>query len=77
MEVLMTKVVSINASPRLDQGHTGLILEPFLEGLKEKGAAVDLFYASELNVKPCSCGQLSCWYKTPGECICRDSMTTL
>lgn len=73
----MTKVVSINASPRLDQGHTGLILEPFLDGLKEKGAEMDLFYASQLEVKPCSCGHLYCWHRTPGECIYKDSMLQL
>jgi multimeric flavodoxin WrbA len=73
----MVRVVAIDASPRKDQGHKGMILSPFIAGLEERGAAVDLFYASELIVKPCSCGQLSCWYKTPGECICRDSMTTL
>jgi len=73
----MTKVLIINCSPRQDQGHTGLILSPFIAGLKDKGAEVDLFYASTLKVKPCSCGHLYCWHKTPGECIYKDSMTVL
>lgn len=73
----MVKVVAINASPRQDRGHTGMILTPFIEGLKEKGAAVDLFFASKLKVKPCSCGHLYCWYKTPGECVLKDSMSEL
>ncbi len=73
----MVRVIAINASPRKDQGHTGMILKPFLEGMKDKGAEVDLFYASELKVKACSCGHLYCWHKTPGECIYQDSMTKL
>ncbi len=73
----MMKVIVINASPSQDRGHTGMILSPFIEGLKEKDAEVDLFYASALNVKPCSCGHLYCWHKTPGECIYQDSMTEL
>lgn len=73
----MVKVVAINASPRQDQGHTGMILAPFIAGLKESGAEVDLFFASTLKVKPCSCGHLYCWHKTPGECIYQDSMGEL
>jgi multimeric flavodoxin WrbA len=48
----MVRVVAIDASQRKDQGHTGMILSPFIAGLEKRGAAVDLFYASELNVKP-------------------------
>jgi len=73
----MVKVVAINASPRGDRGHTGMILSPFIAGLEERGAEVDLFYASELKVKACSCGHLYCWHETPGECIYKDSMTKL
>jgi len=54
-----------------------MILTPFIAGLEDKGAEVDLFYASELKVKACSCGHLYCWHKTPGECIYQDSMTKL
>ena len=73
----MVKVVAINASPRLDRGHTGMILSAFIEGMKEKCAEVDLFYSSALDVKPCSCGHLYCWHRTPGECIYQDSMLEL
>jgi multimeric flavodoxin WrbA len=38
------KVLAINSSPRMDKGNTALILNPFLEGMKEAGAEVDLFY---------------------------------
>lgn len=31
------KVLAINSSPRMDRGNTALILNPFLEGMKEAG----------------------------------------
>ncbi|MFU8827575.1 MAG: flavodoxin family protein [Brevefilum sp.] len=70
----MPKVFVINGSPNQARGNTGMILEPFLEGLKENDAAVELFYASQLKVHPCACGKIICWNKTPGECVYKDSM---
>ncbi|GAH36327.1 unnamed protein product, partial [marine sediment metagenome] len=31
----MVKVIVINGSPSMDEGNTALILNPFLEGMKE------------------------------------------
>lgn len=73
----MLKVFAINGSPNQSKGNTAMILEPFLEGLTENNAAVDLFYASQLKVQPCSCGSLYCWRRTPGECIFQDTMQTV
>ena len=70
----MLKVTAINGSPNQAKGNTAMILEPFLEGLIEKNAVVDLFYASQLKVQPCTCGSLICWQQTPGECIFQDAM---
>ena len=70
----MLKVVAINGSPNQAKGHTAMILKPFLDGLKSEGAEVKLYYASQLKVKPCSCGHLYCWNRSPGECIFQDSM---
>ncbi len=70
----MTRVFAINGSPRLDKGNTGLILSTFLQGLELNGAEVDLFYSSRLKIRPCNCGHLYCWNRTPGECIHKDSM---
>ena len=37
----MTKVIVINGSPSMDKGNTALILNPFIEGMKDiLGAAV-------------------------------------
>jgi len=70
------KVLAINSSPRMDKGNTALILNPFLEGMKEAGAEVELFYTSKLKIHPCT-GEFNCWIKTPGECLHNDDMKIL
>lgn len=72
----MTKVVAINGSPKMEKGNTAKILTPFLEGMKEAGASVELFYAKRLNVKPCA-GDFYCWDKKPGQCHIDDSMQSV
>ncbi|WMW23829.1 flavodoxin family protein [Methanolobus sediminis] len=70
------KVLAINSSPRMENGNTAMILDPFLKGMEEAGADVDLFYTSKLDIKPCT-GEFNCWYKTPGECYQDDDMKLL
>ncbi len=70
------KVLAINSSPRMDKGNTALILNPFLEGMKEGGAEVELFYTRKLNINPCT-GEFNCWLKTPGKCYQNDDMNIL
>jgi multimeric flavodoxin WrbA len=72
----MTKVVVINGSPRLEKGNTFLVLSPFLQGMTDAGADVELFYASRLDVEPCT-GEFHCWYEKPGECYIQDEMQDL
>ena len=57
----------------MEKGYTAMLLEAFIEGMKEAGADVNLLYASHLDVKDCT-GEFHCWYKTPGECYIRDDM---
>jgi len=73
----MTRVVAINGSPRMGKGNTAMILTPFIEGMEEAGSEVELFYASRLKIKPCSCGEMYCWYEKPGECCIKDDMQML
>lgn len=60
----------------MEKGNTAKILTPFLNGMMEAGATVELFYAKKLNIKPCI-GDFQCWYEKVGECIYSDDMQTL
>lgn len=70
------KVVAINGSPRMEKGNTYLILTPFLQGRADAGADVELFYASRLDIEPCT-GEFHCWNEKPGECYIQDDMQEL
>jgi len=72
----LTKVVAVNGSPRMGKSNTTKILTPFLEGMKDAGASVELFYAKRLNIKPCT-GEFYCWNKNPGQCHIDDDMQPL
>jgi len=73
----MARVLAINGSPRVDKGNTALLLNSFLQGITESGGMVDLYYTSQLEIKPCSCGKLYCWNNNPGECCFKDDMELL
>jgi multimeric flavodoxin WrbA len=70
------KVLAFNGSPNMDKGNTALILSPFLDGMREAGAAAELFYTSRLKIRPCA-GDFNCWFKTPGKCHQQDDMQML
>lgn len=36
------KVVAINSRPNMGKGNTALVLDPFLDGMREMGAEVEL-----------------------------------
>lgn len=69
-------VLAINGSPHMGNGNTASILNPFLEGIKEAGANVELFYTGKLNIGPCN-GDMSCWFVNPGVCGQKDDMQML
>lgn len=70
------KVLAINSSPKMDKGNTALVLAPFLEGMREAGAEVELFYSAKLVINPCQ-GEFNCWLKSPGKCYQDDDMQML
>ena len=70
------KVIAFNCSPKMDKGNTARILNPFLDGMKDEGAEVELYYTKKLKIKPCQ-GELHCWLKTPGKCFQDDDMNAL
>jgi multimeric flavodoxin WrbA len=70
------QVVAINGSPKMNKGNTALILGPFLEGMSEAGAEVELFCTERLKINPCQ-GEFRCATKTPGKCFQKDDMQML
>ena len=73
----MSKAVVINGSPTLDKGRTAALLAPFMEGMRSAGAEISLYYASRMNIHPCTCGKMACWNKHPGTCVFHDDMDAL
>src|SRR5512137_2720166 len=69
-------VLAINGSPHMDDGNTAMILNPFLDGMREAGADVELFYTKKLNIGACN-GDMSCWFKNPEKCGQNDDMQML
>jgi multimeric flavodoxin WrbA len=74
--MVLTKVVAINGSAKMEKGNTARVLAPFLDGMREAGASVELFYAKRLKVKPCM-GEFYCWNEKPGVCYQEDDMQML
>ena len=70
------KVIAFNSSPHRDKGNTALILNSFLDGIKEAGAELELYYTNDLKINPCQ-GDFSCWTRTPGKCAQNDDMKWL
>ena len=70
------KAIAINSSPSMGKGNTALVLDPFLEGMREAGAKVELFYTKKLMINPCQ-GEFNCSLKTPGKCFQKDDMQML
>jgi multimeric flavodoxin WrbA len=70
------KILAINSSPNKDKGNTSLILNPFLDGIKEEKNDIELYYTSDLKINPCQ-GDFGCWFITPGQCIQNDDMNLL
>ena len=60
------RVLAFNCSPKMDKGNTAMILTPFLDGMREAGATIEIFYTRKLKIRPCS-GEFNCWFKTPGK----------
>lgn len=70
------KVLAINGSPMKEQGNTAAILTPFLDGMREAGAEIELFNTKSLKINPCQ-GEFNCWFKTPSKCFQKDDMQML
>lgn len=70
------KAVALNASPKMQEGNTALILDPFLEGMREAGVETELLYVRKFKINACL-GCFYCWLNHPGACCQRDDMDVL
>jgi len=68
--------VAVNGSPKMEKGYTERILRPFIDGMKDAGAKVDILYTRRLNIKPCK-GEFHCWNTELGVCIVKDDMESV
>lgn len=66
------KVLVIDSS----NGSMGVLLDPYLEGIRAAGAEVEVYNGRDLVVYPC-CGNLNCTVSTPGKCMPYDDMRWL
>jgi multimeric flavodoxin WrbA len=60
----------------MERGNTALLLDPFLDGMREEGCEVELIYTCKLQIKSCL-GDRACWTKTPGRCVQKDDVSAL
>jgi multimeric flavodoxin WrbA len=70
------RVLAISGSFRAEKSDTSKILGPFLKGMEDAGASVELLYTRKLRISQCI-GDFECWYGRPGECIIKDDMQKL
>lgn len=66
------KVIAINGSPNGRNGNTQIILDPFLDGMSDAGADVEVLQIRKLRIMPCN-GCFKCWPRE-GECVIKDDM---
>lgn len=68
-------IVAFNSSPRENKtSKTELLLQRFLEGAREAGAATETIYLRQYRIKHCL-GCFSCWLGNQGQCVQQDDMT--
>lgn len=70
------RAVALNCSPRKGKATVNLILQPFLKGLDEGGADVELLTIGDLDIRPWR-GNRDSWFKHPGEVGQDDDMPLL
>jgi multimeric flavodoxin WrbA len=67
------KVLVFNSSPKMQNGLTAKVLNPFMRGMIQAGAETKIIYTKNLIIKPCD-GCYKCWFLTPGKCVIHDDM---
>jgi len=70
-------VLAFNCSPNEENGNTAKILNHLLDGIKSKGASVELYYTQRLNINKCKGCTEDPRFSSTGECIMVDDMKYL
>lgn len=70
------KIIVINGAPRMESGNTQTVLTPFMVGLKDGGADLDVVTLGRLDIRHCQ-GCFYCYAQTPGRCAQADDMEEL
>ena len=73
---ILTKVLIVNGSPKIEKSNTTFVITPFMEGMKKAGASVEMIYTKKLKILPCI-GCFKCWGETISECFIQDDMQEL
>jgi len=74
-EVVM-KIVAMNGSPKMGEGLTAAVLNPFLDGMEAAGAQVSRYATSAMSIEPCQ-GCFSCSINQTGICWQKDDLTNI
>ncbi|WP_027338931.1 NAD(P)H-dependent oxidoreductase [Halonatronum saccharophilum] len=74
----MEKILILNGSPKGKKGNTAKLVDNFILGVKDEISdfKIDYVELKDKEINGCT-GCFSCWEKTPGKCIFRDSMDEL
>ncbi len=69
-------VLVINGSPRMEAGNTQAILTPFMIGMREAGAKIEIIKLASKKIQSCK-GCFTCYSRTPGICVLDDEMLSV
>jgi hypothetical protein len=74
---MVINVLAFNSSPNENYGSTARILNPFLDGMKEEGANVEVVFSNSLNIEPCKACTTDYHWESGNFCRIEDDMQML
>jgi FMN-dependent NADH-azoreductase len=70
------KITAFNGSHKKSNSNTSVLVEWFLDGAREAGAAVEHVKLATCHIGLCTACK-ACWNQTPGKCVINDDMACL
>ncbi|MCD8309544.1 MAG: flavodoxin family protein [Clostridia bacterium] len=72
-DINFKKVLVFNGSFKKEESGTLRVTKAFLKGIQnvKPDCDIEILHLADLNIKPCL-GCLSCWGRTPGECVIKN-----